>query len=47
LYFPDQPLNDKDGLFKRKSKQEQKMMTAKKTSKLNEYRYDIFLQKAF
>jgi len=47
LYFPDQPLNDKDGLFKRKSKQEQKMMTAKKTSKSNEYRYDIFLQKAF
>lgn len=32
LYFPDQPLNAQDGLFKRKSKAEQEMMTAKKTT---------------
>ena len=45
LYFPDHPLNEKDWLFKRKSKAEQALMTAQKTQTNNEYRYDIYLQK--
>ncbi|TQV89752.1 protocatechuate 3,4-dioxygenase [Aliikangiella coralliicola] len=45
MYFPDHPLNKKDGLFKRKSKEEQVMMTAKKLGDNNQYRYDIIIEK--
>lgn len=46
MYFPDQPLNEQDGLFKRKSKQEQALMTAKNVDgKDNFYRYDIVIEK--
>jgi len=46
MYFPNQPLNEKDGLFKRKSKQEQALMTAKSVDgKDNFYRYDIVIEK--
>ena len=45
LYFPDHPLNNKDGLFKSKTTQEQTLMTAKKTNKHNEYQYNIILEK--
>ncbi|ESP92649.1 MULTISPECIES: protocatechuate 3,4-dioxygenase [Pseudoalteromonas] len=45
MYFPDHPLNDKDGLFRSKTRQEQALMTAKATSKANQYRYDIVLAK--
>ena len=45
LYFPDQTLNDKDGLFNRKSPAEQAMMTAKKTAQANVLKYDIILAK--
>lgn len=46
MYFPNQPLNEKDGLFKRKSKLEQALMTAKNVEgKDNFYRYDIVIEK--
>lgn len=45
MYFPNHPLNAKDGLLRRKSAKEQAMMTAKKTSNTNEYRYDIVIEK--
>ncbi|MDK2595798.1 protocatechuate 3,4-dioxygenase [Pseudoalteromonas obscura] len=45
MYFPDHPLNQKDGLFRSKTRQEQALMTAKTTSKANQYRYDIVLAK--
>lgn len=46
MYFPNQPLNDKDGLFRRKSVAEQKLMTAKKLSNNdNQYRFDFILEK--
>jgi len=45
LYFPDQPLNDKDGLYGSKSKEQQVMMTAKTTAQKNVLKYDIILAK--
>ncbi|MCW8876782.1 MAG: protocatechuate 3,4-dioxygenase [Kangiellaceae bacterium] len=46
MYFPNHPLNEKDGLFKRKSKEEQKMMTAKKLSKDgNQYRFNFVIER--
>ena len=45
MYFPDHPLNEKDGLFRRKSKLEQVMMTAKKQGKGHQYRYDIIIER--
>ena len=45
LYFPDQAQNETDGLYQRKSAEQQKMMTAKYTDKTNEYLYNIFLEK--
>lgn len=45
MYFPNHPLNEKDGLFKRKSKKEQQMMTAIKLNENHHYRYDIFIEK--
>jgi protocatechuate 3,4-dioxygenase beta subunit len=47
LYFPDQPLNAKDGLFRRKTKAEQEMMTAKLDSldsAIKQFSWDIFLE---
>ena len=45
MYFPDQPLNQQDGLFKRKSSQEQALMTAKRQGNSNQYQYDIIIEK--
>jgi protocatechuate 3,4-dioxygenase beta subunit len=45
LYFPDHPLNHKDGLFSRRTKKEQTMMTAQKTAKSDSFKYNIILQK--
>ncbi|KKO46198.1 hypothetical protein WG68_07155 [Arsukibacterium ikkense] len=45
MYFPDQPLNDQDGLFKRKSKAQQQAITAKRQGASNRYQYDIVLEK--
>lgn len=46
MYFPNQPLNQKDGLFNRKSKQEQAMMTAKLLAKgSNQYQFDFVIEK--
>ncbi|WP_052262767.1 protocatechuate 3,4-dioxygenase [Pseudoalteromonas luteoviolacea] len=45
MYFPDHPLNQSDGLFNSKTAVEQTLMTAKKTTAANQYRYDIVLQK--
>ncbi|MCJ8269225.1 MAG: hypothetical protein MJK04_07450, partial [Psychrosphaera sp.] len=45
MYFPNHPLNQQDGLFKRKSASEQQLMTAKKSAQGNEYQYDIIIQK--
>lgn len=45
MYFPNHPLNKKDGLFNHKSKEEQVMMTAKKQGYSSQYRYDIILEK--
>jgi len=46
LYFPDQPLNKTDGLYTRKTKAQQALMTAKKTETKHVYKYDIILAKA-
>ncbi|WP_046003568.1 twin-arginine translocation signal domain-containing protein [Pseudoalteromonas rubra] len=45
LYFPDHPLNQKDGLFMRKSAQEQALMTVRRTERENHYLYNLILQK--
>ncbi len=45
MYFPNQPLNNQDGLFTRKSAEQQAMMTAKKDGESNQYQYDIILEK--
>ena len=46
MYFPNHPLNEKDGLFKRKSKEEQEMMTAKKLSTNgNQFQFDFVIEK--
>jgi len=45
MYFPNQPLNEKDGMFKRKSVEEQAMMTAKRLANSNQYQYDIIIEK--
>lgn len=45
LYFPDQALNKTDGLYTRKNKQQQALMTAKKTETKNVLKYDIILAK--
>jgi protocatechuate 3,4-dioxygenase, beta subunit len=45
MYFPNQPPNAQDGLFKRKSIAQQRMMTAKQEGDTNSYRYDIVLEK--
>ena len=46
MYFPNHPLNQKDGLFRRKSAQEQKMMTAKKlAANSNLYQFDFIIEK--
>ena len=44
MYFPNHPMNKQDGLFKRKSKQEQAMMTAKQQGKSNQYQYNIVIE---
>lgn len=45
MYFPDQALNKTDGLYQRKTAEQQAMMTAKYTDKSNEFLYNIFLDK--
>ena len=45
MYFPDQPLNETDGLYQRKSKEQQKMMTAQRQGGDNQYLYNIVLEK--
>lgn len=45
MYFPNHPLNEKDGLFKRRTKQEQTLMTAKETETEHHYLYNIVLEK--
>lgn len=45
MYFPNQPLNEKDGMFTRKSVEEQMMMTAKRSTNSNQYQYDIIIEK--
>ncbi|ALU42908.1 dioxygenase family protein [Pseudoalteromonas rubra] len=45
LYFPDHPLNQQDGLFKRKSVQEQALMTVRQTEQENHYLYNLILHK--
>lgn len=45
MYFPNNPLNESDGLYRRKSKSEQKLMTAVQQDNSNQYRYDIFLER--
>jgi len=45
MYFPNQPLNEHDGMFKRKSVEEQAMMTAKQLATSNQYQYNIILEK--
>ncbi|WDE03607.1 protocatechuate 3,4-dioxygenase [Thalassomonas viridans] len=45
MYFPNHPLNKQDGLFKRKSAEEQARMTAKVAGNGNQYQYDIIIEK--
>ncbi len=45
MYFPDQAQNKTDGLYQRKTQEQQAMMTAKRTDKPNEFIYNIFLEK--
>ncbi len=45
MYFPGQPLNTQDGLFKRKSSKEQAMMTARRIGESNQYQYDIVIER--
>ena len=45
MYFPNQPLNSKDGLYTRKSRGEQAMMTAKRQGDSNQYQYNIVIEK--
>ena len=46
MYFPGQPLNKKDLLFRRKGPEEQKLMIAEKTPIGEIYRFNIVLQQA-
>lgn len=49
MYFPDQPLNEKDYLLRRKSEAERKLMIASLSGDVDDpatYRWDIVLQKA-
>lgn len=45
MYFPDQAQNKTDGLYQRKTKQQQAMMTAQHTDKPNEFLYNIYMEK--
>lgn len=45
MYFPDQKQNETDGLYQRKTKEQQAMMTAQYTDKANEFLYNIYLEK--
>lgn len=45
MYFPEQKQNKTDGLYRRKTAEEQAMMTAKFTKNKNQFLYNIFLQK--
>jgi len=45
MYFPDQEQNKTDGLYQRKTKEQQVMMTAQKTEKPNKFLYNILLDK--
>jgi len=46
IYFPDHPLNEKDGLFRRRTKAEQELMTAKKLSDDgNKFKFDFYIER--
>ncbi len=45
MYFPDQEQNKTDGLYQRKTAEQQAMMTAQYTEKENQFLYNIFLEK--
>jgi len=46
MYFPGQPLNEKDRLLQRKSESERKLMIAQKdANESNTYRYTVYLQR--
>ncbi|QBG36107.1 protocatechuate 3,4-dioxygenase [Litorilituus sediminis] len=45
MYFPDQEQNKTDGLYQRKTAEQQAMMTAQYTDKANQFLYNIFLEK--
>lgn len=46
IYFPDHPLNEKDGLFRRKTKAEQELMTARRmSSQGNQYQFDFYIER--
>lgn len=45
MYFPDHPLNKDDGLYKRKTQEQQAMMTAKLVEGDNQFQFNIILQK--
>lgn len=45
MYFPDQEQNKTDGLYQRKTAEQQAMMTAQYTEKANQFLYNIFLEK--
>lgn len=46
IYFPDQPLNEKDGLFRRKTKEEQELMTARRMSgQGDQYQFDFYIER--
>lgn len=45
MYFPDQAQNKTDGLYQRKTKEQQAMMTAQYTEKKDVFLYNIYLEK--
>jgi len=45
MYFPDQALNETDGLYQRKSLEQQKLMTAQKVAGTNQFLYNIYMEK--
>ena len=45
MYFPDQEQNKTDGLYQRKTEEQQAMMTAQNTEEPNKFLFNIFLEK--
>ena len=44
MYFPDHPLNARDGLYTRHTMEERAMLTAKRTAQKDTYQFDIVLE---